>query len=137
MLRPTVPSSSPSWSKAPIWGLRPDLYYFWTVAGLLMWGALSDERTSLSLLSIIVVFSLYNLRLVHSTKKDICCPAMDICGPHRKHLLQHRFHCCIYSAVAYQRNLSDCCLRIHCPGNVFTESLPRNGSTRHNIVIFL
>jgi hypothetical protein len=47
-VRPTVPSVSPSWSKAPIWGLRPDLYYCWTVAGLLMWGVLSDERTGLS-----------------------------------------------------------------------------------------
>jgi hypothetical protein len=27
MLRPTVQSASPSWYKAPIWGLRPDLYY--------------------------------------------------------------------------------------------------------------
>jgi hypothetical protein len=43
MLRPTVSS----WRKAPIWGLRPDLYCCWTVAGLLMWGALSDERTGL------------------------------------------------------------------------------------------
>jgi hypothetical protein len=34
-------SASLSWCQAPIWGLRPD-------AGLLMWGALSDERTSLS-----------------------------------------------------------------------------------------
>jgi hypothetical protein len=48
MLRPTVPSASPSWSKVPIWGLRPHLYYCWTVAGLLIWGALSDERTGLS-----------------------------------------------------------------------------------------
>jgi hypothetical protein len=32
--------ASLSWSKAPIWGLRPDLYY--------LWGALSDERTGLS-----------------------------------------------------------------------------------------
>jgi hypothetical protein len=47
MLRLTVPSASPSWNKAPTWGLRPDLYYYWT-AGLLMWGALSDERTGLS-----------------------------------------------------------------------------------------
>jgi hypothetical protein len=47
MLRPTVPLASLSWNKAPIWGLRPDLYYCWTVAGLLMWGALSDERTGL------------------------------------------------------------------------------------------
>jgi hypothetical protein len=41
-------SASLSWSKAPIWGLRPDLYYCLTVAGLLIWGALSDERTDLS-----------------------------------------------------------------------------------------
>jgi hypothetical protein len=40
--------ASLSWSKAPIWGLRPDLYYCPTVAGLLIWGALSDERTGLS-----------------------------------------------------------------------------------------
>jgi hypothetical protein len=40
-------SASLSWNKAPIWGLRPDLYYCLTVAGLLMWGVLSDERTGL------------------------------------------------------------------------------------------
>jgi hypothetical protein len=48
MLRPTVQSDRLPWNKAPIWGLRPDLYYCQTVAGLLMWGALSDERTGLS-----------------------------------------------------------------------------------------
>jgi hypothetical protein len=37
-----------SWNKAPIRGLRPGFYYSQTVAGLLMWGALSDERTGLS-----------------------------------------------------------------------------------------
>jgi hypothetical protein len=41
-------SSSLSLNKAPIWGLRPDFYYCQTVAGLLMSGALSDERTGLS-----------------------------------------------------------------------------------------
>jgi hypothetical protein len=41
-------SASLFWNKAPIWGLRPDFYYHRTVAGLLMWGALSDERTGLS-----------------------------------------------------------------------------------------
>jgi hypothetical protein len=41
-------SASLSWNKAPVWGLRPDLYYCHTIAGLLMWGALSDERTGLS-----------------------------------------------------------------------------------------
>jgi hypothetical protein len=37
-----------SWNKAPFWGLRPDLYYCQTVAGLLIWGVLSDEMTGLS-----------------------------------------------------------------------------------------
>jgi hypothetical protein len=40
--------ASLSWNKAHIWGLRPDLYYCLTVASLLIWGALSDERTGLS-----------------------------------------------------------------------------------------
>jgi hypothetical protein len=42
------PSASLSWNEAPIWGLWPDFYYCQTVAGLLMWGALSDERAGLS-----------------------------------------------------------------------------------------
>jgi hypothetical protein len=41
-------SASLSWNKAPIWGLRPDFYNCQAVAGLLIWGALSDESTSLS-----------------------------------------------------------------------------------------
>jgi hypothetical protein len=40
--------ASLSWNKAPFWGLRPDLYYCLTVAGLFIWGALSDDRTGLS-----------------------------------------------------------------------------------------
>jgi hypothetical protein len=40
--------ASLSWNKAPFWGLRPDLYYCLTVVGLLILGALSDERTGLS-----------------------------------------------------------------------------------------
>jgi hypothetical protein len=40
-------SASLSWCQAPIWGLRPDFYYCQTVEGLLIWGALSDERTGL------------------------------------------------------------------------------------------
>jgi hypothetical protein len=39
--------ASLSWNKAPIWGLRPDLDYCLTVAGLWIWGTLSDERTGL------------------------------------------------------------------------------------------
>jgi hypothetical protein len=47
-------SASLSWYKAPIWGLRPDFYCRTeyrirrTVANLLIWGALSDERAGLS-----------------------------------------------------------------------------------------
>jgi hypothetical protein len=41
-------SVSLSWNKAPIWGLRPDFYCCQTIAGLLMWSALSDERMGLS-----------------------------------------------------------------------------------------
>jgi hypothetical protein len=41
-------SASLSWNKAPIGGLRPHFYYCQTVAGLLIWGALSDEMTGLS-----------------------------------------------------------------------------------------
>jgi hypothetical protein len=37
-------SASPSWHKAPIWNLGPDFYFCQTVAGLLMWGALSLRR---------------------------------------------------------------------------------------------
>jgi hypothetical protein len=40
-------SASLSSNKEPIWGLRPDFYYCQTVAGLLMWDALSDERMGL------------------------------------------------------------------------------------------
>jgi hypothetical protein len=38
-------SSSLSWNKAPMWDLRPDFHYCQTIAGLLIGGALSDERT--------------------------------------------------------------------------------------------
>jgi hypothetical protein len=41
-----------SWNKAPIWGSRPDFDYCQTVAGLLMWGALSDEKMDLTFTSV-------------------------------------------------------------------------------------
>jgi hypothetical protein len=58
--------SSLPWNKASIWGLRPDLYFCMTVAGLLMWGSLSDERTGLPFARVTVssnksVVSMYNL----------------------------------------------------------------------------
>jgi hypothetical protein len=48
MLTTNGQSASLTWNKAPIWGLRPDFYYRRTIVGLLMWGALSDEKTGLS-----------------------------------------------------------------------------------------
>jgi hypothetical protein len=61
-------SASLSWSKAPIWGLRPDLYYCLTVTGFLMSAALSDERTGLPFARFTVrssksFVSMYNLSL--------------------------------------------------------------------------
>jgi hypothetical protein len=67
MLRPTVQSTRPSWNKAPIWGLRPNLYYCQTVAGFLMWDSLWREDLSvvyqtqsaiISLLSVCTIFIL-------------------------------------------------------------------------------
>jgi hypothetical protein len=67
ILRPTVQSASLSWCEAPIWGLRPDLYYCQPVAGLLMWGALSDEdgsvicQTQSAVISLLPVCTIYIL----------------------------------------------------------------------------
>jgi hypothetical protein len=47
MLRPTVSRPVCLGTKHHL-GSRPDLNYCLTVAGLLIWGALSDERTGLS-----------------------------------------------------------------------------------------
>jgi hypothetical protein len=49
--------------------------------------------------------------------------------PHRKHrfiTLRLLLQRCVYLAVALQRKLLDCSLRIRCSGNVFTEPLPSN-----------
>jgi hypothetical protein len=40
-------SATLSCCQAPIWGLQPDFYYSKTVAGVLVCGSLSDERTGL------------------------------------------------------------------------------------------
>jgi hypothetical protein len=39
--------ASLSQCQAPIWGPRPDFFYWHSVVGLLMWGALFDKRTCL------------------------------------------------------------------------------------------
>jgi hypothetical protein len=48
MLRSMSPSASLSWNIIAIWGLWPDFYYCQTVAGLLIWDALSEEGAGLS-----------------------------------------------------------------------------------------
>jgi hypothetical protein len=53
MLRPTVSL----WCQVPILDLRP-FFFFLIVAGLLMWGALSDERPFLS-------FTMYNVLYIY------------------------------------------------------------------------
>jgi hypothetical protein len=87
-------------------------------------------------------------RRIH--RKQIRCPTMDICEPHRKRLF---LYCSIYSAshriwsypivaclffVAYCCSLylaTGCLTRICLRGNVLTESLTSNGSTYHNIYV--
>jgi hypothetical protein len=58
-------SPSLSWNKAPFWGLRPDLYYCQTVAGLLMWGVVSDERMGLSFARVTAVISLLSVCTIY------------------------------------------------------------------------
>jgi hypothetical protein len=41
-------SASLSWCQAPTWGPKADFCYCQTVAGLLMWGAFSDDRMGMS-----------------------------------------------------------------------------------------
>jgi tryptophan-rich sensory protein len=57
--------ASLSWCQAPIWGLQPDFYYCQTIAGLLMWVALSDEKTGLS-------FTMYNVQYVYILHVILC-----------------------------------------------------------------
>jgi hypothetical protein len=57
-LRLTVSQSvSQSWCRTPIWGSWPDIYCCLTVSAFLLWGALSDERTGLSFVRVIVCIS--------------------------------------------------------------------------------
>jgi hypothetical protein len=49
--------ASMSLGQAPFWGARSGFYYCQTVAGLLMWGALSHERTGLVLASAVILGS--------------------------------------------------------------------------------
>jgi hypothetical protein len=79
-------STSLSWNKEPIWGLRPDSYYFQTVAYLLMWGALSDERTSTSFTIAAGLASGVILRPESRGTRDHILLSQILYFPFRRHL---------------------------------------------------
>jgi hypothetical protein len=62
-------SASLSWFQAHVWDLRPDFYFCLTAADLLMWGALSDERTGLS-------FTMYDIQ--YTTYLHFTCYCMNV-----------------------------------------------------------
>jgi hypothetical protein len=71
--------ASLSWCQAPIWVPRPDFYYYQTVAGLLMWGALYDERMGLSLWLLPALASAVILRSEYHRTHDhiLLCQILD------------------------------------------------------------
>jgi hypothetical protein len=102
-----------SWNKAPIWELRPDFYYCQTVAGLLMWGALSDERTGLSLLLL------------------LSSPAQSFSGPSPAGLVTI-FYCLRFETPPTWRTRS---LYLYPPGTGWAGYTPRYGVT-HSLLRF-
>jgi hypothetical protein len=52
-------------------------------------------------------------------RTDFVDPVVFLITPQHGQSITHRF-----------KQYLCCCMRIHCHGNVFTEPLPRNGSTR-------
>jgi hypothetical protein len=105
-------SVSLSWRQAPIWDLRPIFFFCLTVAGLLMWGVLSGERTGLffTLYKVPYIYILHVWLYIHSIYKASISPgSVQQHLPHRKHI----FHYCVFSRC--RKN------------NVFTELFPSNG----------
>jgi hypothetical protein len=73
MLRPTVSRPVYLGVKHPFWDLRPDFFFCLTVAGLLIWGALSDKRTGLSFIMYnILKFKCYYMNIYTQYKKGFC-----------------------------------------------------------------
>jgi hypothetical protein len=119
-------SASLSWNKAPIWGLRRDLYYCQTVRGLSMWGVLSDERTGLSF-----TIAAGTRQRSHSRVRVPCdwrsyITVSDSNFPFRRLLrlagLRWRYslHGCLYRLPVTTGNV--CCY-----GNLLTKPLASNG----------
>jgi hypothetical protein len=66
-----------SWYKAPMWCLKLNLYFCQTVSSLLMWGALSDERTAQS--AVISLLSICTIYILHVTKCMYIQHIQDLC----------------------------------------------------------
>jgi hypothetical protein len=151
-------SARQSWNKAPIWSLRPYLYYCQTVAGLLMWGVHSEERTGL--LHTIAAGprhrNHFRVRFLcdswpYFTVSDSWRPFSSLPTTRRvtvevlDPLPSTRERSILASTVVritplhgssrthrFQQYLYFC-IRIRCRETVFTEPLPRNGFTCCNI----
>jgi hypothetical protein len=123
MLRPTVSSASPSWRKAPIWGLRPDLYCCWTVAGLWtgIWIQFSYKHSAQTPRKTAIIVDVFTVPLLrnglHNTIFLLLFGADDI--ETQPPLLLHNL-------------TTDCLSRICLRGNTFTNTLPSNGCRCNN-----
>jgi hypothetical protein len=141
-------SASLSWNKAPNWGLRPDFYYCRTVAGLLMWGALPDEKTGLSFTIAAgpgqrshfrvrvpwdsrSYFTVSDLRLPFSSPPTTCRVTVEVFDS-----VSTRVYCRFSTELFFVTTLHGpntkhrsqqflyCYLRIRCRGNLFIKPLP-------------
>jgi hypothetical protein len=147
-------SASLSWNKASIWGLRTDFYYCQTIAGLLMWGTLSDDRMGLWFtiaagprqrvpVGLATIFSVSDLRLPfrrllrlaglrwrYSTLpphgRTILASTVLVIAPLHGATRKHCFQQYLY-----------CCMSIRCLETalvylLISRSLHTNGSTHYN-----
>jgi hypothetical protein len=100
-------SASLSWNKAPIWGLRPDFYYYQRVASLLIWSALSLTRGRVCRLQLLLAL-----------------PAQSFSGPSPVGLVTI-FHCLTFetslfvASYASQGSAGSIRLRLHTGNGLF------------------
>jgi hypothetical protein len=97
----------------------------------------------------------FTISLNHNQLQQHNQSTAELFFPHCRGLAPFSFHSLLYYLYSLEadsektplpllfylqrqkRKLSDCCLSTRCRGNVFTESLPSNGSTCHNIITSL
>jgi hypothetical protein len=151
-------SASLSWNNAPVWGLRPDFYYCQSVAGLFLWGALSDERTGLSFTIVAgprqrshsrvpvpwesqPYFTVSDSRLPFSSPPTTRSVAVEVFDPtSTREWSELSSVLLLYSeSLSKEMFVDHSYPRKHVPyrvgfhGNVFINAFPSNGSTCPNI----